>query len=591
MNQDTARSTLAHVVHGPEGSLRFSSPFTSHLPHVPEGATVGDVYAVDRLDPHAAPQRLAKAGTARAQVYLVALEVLADPSFPEEVQTELRALDLEASLEDPSLTDLTAVPFVTIDGPTSRDLDQALFVERAPNGGFVVQYALADAAYFVPKHGAIFTEALRRGASVYLPGFSIPMLPRELSEGIVSLNPDGPRRALVFRVAIDREGKTLETKVVRAKVESRAKLSFPEVQAFYDGAPEGAHLASSEAKDALLALREVGEALMGEAAARDVARYRRGETELRVEGPEGETLSLVASPRARVEMYNEQLSLLVNREGARLLLESPEAHVQPIFRVHPSPPEERLALLCETLAAILEVHGLGKDSVFAFDPEKQSLAHYLSNLPTTGREGRIADAIHRQAIVVNARSSFSADVGAHHGVGAEAYARFSAPMREIVGIFVHHEMLEHLTGQGPIDETLREKVVVSANQSKDVQRKANDLVGKLFLDALFGKDLTLPVASRPRRRGTVMGFTSSKLHVSLEDPPLDVKLYLRDVGRLLGGKWLLVADAGASLREKETQDIVLRLGDEVTVYVEGRDVKQDRWVLALGEPPKAGGEA
>ncbi|HRG97517.1 MAG TPA: RNB domain-containing ribonuclease [Polyangiaceae bacterium] len=573
------------VVEGGPSGLALRAPLVAAagrggdaLPPAPAGLEAGDVVAIDLADP-ARFERFARGGTARADVLLAALAVGANPFFPARVRREVAAIDLDRSLAAAGLEDLTALPFVTIDAATSRDLDQALHIEvgGGPGVAYVVRYALADAAHFVPKDSALFEEALVRGASVYLPGFSVPMLPRELSEGVVSLNPDGPRRALVFEVRVDRDGKILSTEVRRAKVRSRAKLAFPDVQALYDTG--GGALARVEFSASLEALRGVGEVLMREAASRDVARYRRGETELQLTGPDGAALTLVDSPRARVEMYNEQLSLLVNREGARMLLESPAPHVQPIYRVHPSPPEDRLASLQATLASVERVHGLGP--AFHFDPAERPLAAFLAGLPTEGPEGRVADAVHRQAIVVNARSSFSSGVGEHHGVGAEAYARFSAPMREVVGIFVHHEMVELLAGAGGADDPLRERVVAAANHSKDTQRKANDLVGKLYFDALFGRDLALPLAERPRRRGTIMGFTSSKVHVSLDEPPLDVKLYVRDVGRARGGAWLVVADDGATLRDRADGALVARLGDEATVFTEGRDARQDRWILQL----------
>lgn len=556
-----------------------STFFDGPLPVAPDGTCPGDVLELElRHGEVVRHVRLAEGGTARADMLRIALEVRANPYFPAAVRAEVAAIDLAAAVADPSLLDLLDVPFVTIDAATSKDLDQALFVTRSPEG-FHVDYALADAAYFVPKGSALFREALARGASVYLPGFSVPMLPRELSEGMVSLNPDGPRRALVFRVRVGHDGKVQSTQVVRARVRSRAKLSFSGVQEYYDTAR--GPLSGQEYTASLDALREVGRALVAEARGRDVARYRRRETDMVVTGDRGESLSLVASPRLEVELCNEQLSLLVNREGAKLLLESTAPHLEPIYRVHPSPAEERLEKLRETLDGLVHVHELG--DAFCFDPEGHTLPEFLDGLPEGGREGRIASAIHRQAIVVNARSSFSAAVGLHHGVGAEAYARFSAPMREIVGVFVHHEMQELLSGEGTADPALREAVVVAANHSKDTQRKANDLVGHRFLDALLDRDLALPVAERPRRKGTVMGFTSSKLHVTLDDPPVDLKLYLRDVGRTRGGAWLVAADGGASLRDKATGRIVVRLGDEVRVFTEGHDDRQDRWVLQLEE--------
>lgn len=505
--------------------------------------------------------------------------------FPAAVTGEVAAIDLSGALADPTLVDWKHLPFVTIDGPTSRDLDQALFVE-ATGTGHVIRYALADAAHFVPRGSALFEEALVRGASVYFPGFSVPMLPRELSEGVVSLNPDGPRRALSFEVHVDAGGNVRDTRVLRTVIESRAKLSFPEVQQFYD-APSTSALRGREYEASLVALRTVGHALAEEARRRDVTRYRRTEVEFVVRERDGEErLDLIAAPRLDVERYNEQLSLLVNREGARLLAESPLPHIEPIYRVHPAPPDERMLTLETTIGGIVAAQNL-PDS-WRFDPNREALTEYLLRLPETGPEGRVAQAIHRQAIIVNARSTFSSDAGKHHGVGAEAYARYSAPMREVVGVFVHHEMLEVLTGAGGADPTLRVRVVESANRSKDTQRKANELVFRLFLDAMLARDLALPAAERPARHGTVMGITSAKLHVALDEPQVDVKLYLRDIGRALATArgltkpiWLVVSEDGATLRDKATGDVVVRIGDEVDVILEGKDEKQDRWILQL----------
>ena len=521
----------------------------------------------------------------RESLLQVAHEAGTSPEFPDAVRAEVARIDLEAELRDPALVDWQAYPFVTIDGPTSRDLDQALFVEASATG-FVVRYALADAAHFVPIGSALFEEALVRGASVYFPGFAVPMLPRELSEGIVSLNPDGPRRALSFEVQIDGAGNVTGTKVLRTVIASRAKLSFPEVQRFYDE-PAQSPLAGRDYEASLHALRAVGRALTEEARRREVTRYRRTETELVVRETDGEErLELVDSPRLDVELYNEQLSLLVNREGARILHESPLDAVEPIYRVHPAPPEERMHSLEATIAGIVRAHEL--PDTWLFQPAREPLGEYLARLPETGREGRVAAAIHRQAIVVNARSTFSSDLAGHHGVGAEAYARYSAPMREVVGVFVHHEMLEVLGHGGRIDPALRARVVESANRSKDTQRKVNELVFRTFLDALLARDAKEPRSARPHRSGTVMGLTSSKLHVALDEPKADVKLYLRDLGRTraeAAGKkapaWLVVTDDGAVLRDKATDEIVARVGDEVFVVLEGKDDRQDRWMLQL----------
>ena len=122
--------------------------------------------------------------SARDAVQAILNEEGLPPQFPPDVEAEVEALRRSPGLDDPSLLDLRALPFVTIDGPTSRDLDQALLVER-DGDDLVVHYAIADAAYFVRPGSALFAEALRRGASYYVPGRVVPMLPPALSEGLI----------------------------------------------------------------------------------------------------------------------------------------------------------------------------------------------------------------------------------------------------------------------------------------------------------------------------------------------------------------------------------------------------------------------
>ncbi len=544
------------------------------------------VGTIVELDLSAAPRVhkiLAARGGARAALYRIASTLGIDPSFSPEVLAEVAALLASPGIDDASLVDLTSLPFVTIDGPTSKDLDQAIHVAREGDG-YLVRYALADAACFVKPGTALFAEALARGASFYLPGLSIPMLPRPLSEGIISLNPDGPRRALIFAVQLGPRGEIVETRLVHARVRSRRKLAFDDVQSLYD-APASSPLAGTEMEESLLLLRAVGELRMADAVERDVVRYRRTEVGIQID-EDGLEAVIVESIRGDIELYNEQISLLVNAEGGRMLREHPSDAIQPIYRIHPAPDPDRLDELRRTIDHIATAHGL-PDAPWrwrAHDPE-ESLAVYLSRLPTAGEHVRIARALDRQCVLANLRSSYASEPGPHHGVGAEPYARFSAPMREIVGVFLHKQALELLEGGAADAEdlALRVRVIESANRARDVQRRVNDLSNRLVLDRLFEKELARPVEERTRWLGTVMGLSGSKIHVLLDAPSIDVKIYWFDLGKAMGGAWLELADAGATLalqkKGAQKDDALMRVGDSVRVFVSGRDTARDRWVL------------
>lgn len=532
-------------------------------------------------------RELAGPGTALAELHAIAARFGVDVSFPDEALLEAERTVAAPRLDAPELTDLEALPFVTIDGAGAKDLDQAIQVEARRGGGWVVRYAIADAGSYVPRASALFAECLRRGASYYLPGLSVPMLPRSLSEGIVSLNPDGPRRALVFEMHLDGSGRSVATELVRARIRSRAKLSFEDAQSLFDD-PGASALAGSEVEGSLRAMREVGEARLREAAERDVVRYRRREVDVALSGAKGERFVVLEGARRPVELWNEQISLLCNAEGARLIAESESPFVQPIYRVHPPPDPSRVESLRDAIANIVRAHRL--PDAWRWDEGHASLAVYVASLAFEGAHARVARAIQRQAILTNVRSTYATVPGTHHGAGFEPYARFSAPMREVVGVYLHGEALQMMEGPAgePDPDALRGAVVESANRSKDVQRAITDLVNRRVIDRLFEADLGVARASRRAWRGTVMGTSGSKLHVQLDDPAIDVKVYLFDLAKRWGGVWLEPDEHGVVLRERESKRVRAIAGDAIALRVVKRDEGRDRWVLeAVAVGPEA----
>jgi len=542
---------------------------------LPDDATEGDV-VLTGPSAQDAPfrRRLARSGTPRAAMYAIAARHGLRPVYSEAVMREVQRHCAAPGVDAADLEDLEAVPFVTIDGPSTRDLDQAAFIAR-DGDGFLLRYALADPAHAVAPGSALFEEALRRGATYYLPGLAIPMLPHALSEGVVSLNEGQRRRAVVFDMRVDREGTCTETTIRRARIRSRAQLTFGGVQRFLDG---DAPLGCPEAEDSVRLLRPLGERLMAAARDREVIEYRRQETEVKIDGEEGLTFVVQLGGRTVVERYNEQLSLLCNVEGAKFLRQHHhEPLVQAIYRVHPAPEPQRYAELREMLEALEKRHELDP-ALWHWDPGQQALGDYLAALPREGDLGRLAQAVHRQAVLVNVRSSFSPEAAGHFGVGAEVYARFSAPMREIVGIFLHKEVFEQLTGQtsGPQDDAaLREVVVERANEAKQLQKKITKEANLVVLDRVFARDASQ--SPPPWRRGTVMGLTRSKVHVVLDDPAaVEVKVYLRALEARQERQLQRSEDRTALL---DGDQEVCRLGDPVDVRVVGRDGR--RWDLDL----------
>ncbi|RST04185.1 ribonuclease catalytic domain-containing protein, partial [Streptomyces sp. WAC05950] len=139
--------------------------------------------------------------------------------FPKRVLKAADKAVAEAQLDHKDATDL---PFFTIDPPTSKDLDQAMHLERRPGGGFRVYYAIADVATYVRSGSPLDVEARDRIETLYFPDLKVPLHPPLLSEDVVSLLPGKPRPALLWQHDLDADGNVTASSVSRAMVCSRA---------------------------------------------------------------------------------------------------------------------------------------------------------------------------------------------------------------------------------------------------------------------------------------------------------------------------------------------------------------------------------
>lgn len=147
--------------------------------------------------------------------------------FPDEV---LQAAAAAARREPTEHVDRTDVPFVTLDPESSTDLDQAFTITRdRATDALLLQYAIADVAWFVRDGDAVDTEAWQRGMTLYLPDGKAGLYPPVLAEAAASLLPDGPRPAVVFHVRLAPDGIATLDGAERAIVRTRAKLAYDRV--------------------------------------------------------------------------------------------------------------------------------------------------------------------------------------------------------------------------------------------------------------------------------------------------------------------------------------------------------------------------
>ncbi|SMO73912.1 RNB domain-containing ribonuclease [Propioniciclava tarda] len=232
-------------------------------------------------------------------------EALGVPSsFPDAVLAEAEAAASAVVLPEADRTD---IEFVTIDPEGSKDLDQALHIERSGDG-YVVHYAIAEVAAFVRPGGAIDAEAHARGETLYAPSLRTPLHPPVLSEGAASLLPGVVRPALLWEITLDAAGAMTSKKVSRARVQSREQLTYEGVQAALDG---------GTASESLQLLKVVGQLRQAQEVARGGVSLSAPE---QVVLTQGGTWELAFRTTLPVEDWNAQISLLTGMAAAELML-------------------------------------------------------------------------------------------------------------------------------------------------------------------------------------------------------------------------------------------------------------------------------
>ena len=328
--------------------------------------------------------------------------------FPEDVLQDALAAIAEHKMPD---LDLTDVGFVTIDPASSTDLDQALFIERSGDG-YKVFYAIADVPSFVAPGGSLDAETRRRGQTFYAPDGRIPLHPEVISEQAGSLLAGQLCAAFVWEFDLDTAARVESVLVRRARIRSRAKLSYKGVQAELD---------SGSASPVLQLLREVGLKRVELERLRGGASLNMPEQEIE-QLPDG-GFRIVAAPPLPVEDWNAQISLMTGMAAADLMLEGKVG----ILRTMPAPDERSL------LHFKRQTHALGKP----WDGEA-SYGEYLRSLdPTHPRQLAIlhsAGMLFRGAGYTPFDGTVPADA-IQSAIGA-AYAHTTAPLRRLIDRFV-----------------------------------------------------------------------------------------------------------------------------------------------------------
>ena len=433
--------------------------------------------------------------------------------------------------------DLRALPFVTIDGETARDFDDAVCVEDHDEG-YRVWVAIADVSHYVRPRSAIDIEAGQRGTSVYFPDRAIPMLPPALSSRLCSLLPSANRLVLVAEMTYDKAARRQHSRFYPAVIRSQARLTYTRVAEWLAGARP------APGEEPFVPLVQRMQQLMQKLYRR---RVQAGSLDMDLPeamielSEEGRSIGVRTLARNDAHRIIEEMMLEANRAVAELL---GKHQVAIPYRVHEPPHPDSIDELNQFLG-FFGFHVDFEDEVRPQDVQrtlKQMAGHRLERVLT------------RQLLRSLTKAHYSTRNSGHFGLAFADYCHFTSPIRRYPDLLVHRQLRAHLASTPcATAEDLEPQCLHSSQAEREAMEAERDMVDLRKAELMAGH-------LHERDAATVVSVTDFGFYVELDRYPIEGLVRLED---LTDDRYRLNeterALEGARTRRR------IRLGDRVEV--------------------------
>jgi ribonuclease R len=405
--------------------------------------------------------------------------------------------------------DLRALPFVTIDGETAKDFDDAVYAEKQGKG-YKLYVAIADVSHYVKQGDALDREARLRGNSVYFPRRVIPMLPEALSNEMCSLNPHVDRLALVCEMQISAQGEVKRYDFYEAVFHSQQRLTYTKVAKYlYEN--EKDHGIDAKLLPHIRNLDEVFQVLLAARHKRGAIDFESSETEMRFT-EDGKISEIVPSKRNDAHRLIEECMLAANVSTANFLLENEHPA---LYRIHEGPNEEKLA----QVRAMLKDFGLSLGG--GKDPKPSDYAALITKI-----KGRPDESLLNTVLLRSLRQAvYSPENVGHFGLAYEAYTHFTSPIRRYPDLLTHRAIKAILHNE--IYDP-KESWDALGQQCSMTERRADDATRDVvaWLKCYYMKDRLGETFA-----GTISSVTSFGIFVALDDVYVEGLVHISDLGQ------------------------------------------------------------
>ena len=402
--------------------------------------------------------------------------------------------------------DLAHLPFVTIDGASARDFDDAIYVEKT-RSGYLLYVAIADVAHYVRPKSALDDEALLRGNSYYFPRSVEPMLPEALSNGLCSLNPHTPRLVMVAEIAFSTKGELVREQFYPASIISAARLTYDQVR-------DGLILGLDEARQSLAPNLPMLEQALALTHILTDTRKERGCLDFDLPEPEcrfddaGDFVSMVPRENHFAHKLIEEFMVAANEAVARFLT---ARDIPLLYRVHPAPDPDKLSNLFQVLAStgLLPPEMAGGTGRNAPAPSSKQLQRILDSARGTPYEYLVS----RVALRSMMQAGYTQDLDGHFGLASTCYCHFTSPIRRYADLVVHRALKAALESPDKSRLPGRKNLQAIADHINSTERTAMEAEREIYrrMGVIFMHDHVGEVFS-----GIISGLTEFGMFVELD---------------------------------------------------------------------------
>ncbi len=499
--------------------------------------------------------RFGSADSARQCVKAILYGSGVEKNFPAAVKEEAKEVGAAKVTKEETRTrrDLRGEPIFTIDSASTKDIDDAVSAHKVLDG-YRLSVHIADVSHYVQPKSSLDEEALRRGTSIYYGDSVIPMLPRQLSNGICSLNPQEDRLAFSCIMTLDSDARMLDYRFYKTVIRSRVKGVYAEINELFEGtASDETETKYAEVRESLSVLEEIYQKLAKQRAVRGAMEIENDEPALTI-NEEGVCVGVEGRARGEAERMIEEFMLMANTAAAHL---ARRLDIPFVYRVHDKPSADRF----EGLKALLVAAGVD----FRFAGEEPTQKEFAKLLNDT-RGTNVEKPVHTGVLRTMAKAKYEPLPKGHYGLALEDYAHFTSPIRRYPDLAIHRILSD--VADGMPETQLRKKYktfaeVASAQSSErelvaqQVERDCDDCYKAEYMQRFIGDTFD----------GVVSSVTRFGIYVEL---PNTVEGLIH-ISHLSEGSMNLTE--GVCLTDAQTGRC-FRLGDAVQVLVTGVDISQ-----------------